>query len=142
MIVNGQAAHELWQDEVRDFTVEWATHPAMLPSARATAVYGPTATGANGSGWSAVGQTAKAFAFYVPAGFSALQSATAQHWSAFPTATANGAIVTASALTGVQATVRLSATGGPGDYLLSARLQTSTDQDLRYAFTARILGII
>lgn len=132
------AQWDFWAGEVLDLTVEWADR--MLSTARSTAVYGPSATGASGSGWSAVGHTASAFDFYVPPGFSALVSATAQHWSAYPTGTANGGVVTSSALTGVQSTVRLSATGAPGSYPISARLRTSSGQEFRHVFTARIQG--
>lgn len=132
------AVRDLWAGEVEDFAFDWDRR--MKYSALASATYSPTATGASGSGWSAVGETAAAFDFYVPAGLTALASATAQFWSAFPMLTANGTTATASALTGVKSVVRLSATGAPGSYLVSARLKTSSGRELRDAFTARIQG--
>ena len=137
-LINAAAVHAFWAGEVLDLDLEWSDR--MRSTAQSTAVYGPSATGTNGSGWSAIGQTASAYTFYVPLGFSALLSATAQNWSAYPTATANGSIVTSSALTGVLSTVRLSATGATGDYPISARLRTSSGQEFRHVFTARIHG--
>lgn len=128
---------DLWAGEVDDFTVDWT--PRMLTDARATGSYGPTATGANGSGWSAAGETASAMEFYVPAGLSAVATGLTQQWSAFVTASATGN-VTASALVGVRSTVRLSATGATGAYGVSARLRTSSGRELREVFTARIQG--
>lgn len=127
----------LWRGEVEDFTFDWS--PRMQYSARGGAAYGVTATGANGSGWSAVGETASAYDFYVPSGLSALASGLAQQWSAYPTASASGS-ASASALVAVRSTVRLSATGAPGVYGVSARLRTSSGRELREVFTARIQG--
>lgn len=128
-----------WRGEVDDVTFDWLHRMGNLGTG---AAYGVTATGINGSGWSAVGETAAEFGFYLMTGLSGLLSGTAQIWSAYPTASAGATAANASAssLVRVESTIRVSATGGPGVYLMSARLRTSSGRDLRDAVTALIVG--
>lgn len=130
---------DFWAGEAIDVPFDWS--PRMRYSAGASALYGTTATGVTGSGWTGVGQTASGFTFYAPAGFSALLSATASYWVSALTASAGGPTSAyASSLTAVHTIVRLSATGAAGSYLVSARLRTSSGQEFRAAVTARIQG--
>lgn len=128
----------LWAGEVEDLTFDWTRR--MLYSARASATFGTTATGTANNGWTGVGETASAFAFYVPAGLSALASGTAQHWSAYLRTSGASGSASASSLVAVQSTVRVSATATAGGYLISARLRTSSGRELRDVVTANIQG--
>jgi hypothetical protein len=131
------AVWDMVSGEVDDFPFDWARR--MQYSANASATYGQTATGQSGSGWSAVGETAAGYAFWVPAGFTAIASASAQFWTAVLALTANGSSATSSALTGIQSYVRMSATGAPGTTgFISAQFRTSSGRILRDGFTARI----
>lgn len=131
---------DLWRGEVEDLTFGW--HVRRMKTSASGYPYGVTATGANGSGWSAIGETASAFTFWIPLGLSALGSGTAQVWSAYSTASAGATAANASAssLIRVESTVRVSATGGAGPYLISARMRTSSGRDLREVVSASIVG--
>lgn len=132
---------DLWQGEVEDISVNWIDRMRFSANGAGSAgAYGVSATGGNGSGWSAIGESASAYTFYVPLGLSALASSLVQMWSSVVTASANGANVTSSALTGVLTNVRLSATGAVGAYPVSARLRTTSGRELREVWTANIVG--
>ena len=128
----------LWAGEVEDLTFDWTRR--MLYSARASATFGTTATGTANNGWTGVGETASAFAFYVPAGLSGIASGTAQQWSAYLRTSGATGSASASSLVAVQSTIRVSATGAVGNYLISARLRTSSGRELRDVVTASIQG--
>lgn len=130
---------DFWAGEVLDVPFDWS--PRMRYSAGTSALYATTATGVSGSGWTGAGQTASSFTIYAPAGFSALLSATAQYWSSALTASAGGPTSAyASSLTALHSFARLSATGGAGSYLVSARMRTSSGVEFRAVVTARIQG--
>jgi hypothetical protein len=111
----------------------------VLYSAGASATYGHTATAANGSGWTAVGQTASSFTWYVPAGLSASAPTTGIYYSAY-LALSGSSSASASSLTAVHTMLRLAATGITANGAVSARLLTSSGQEFRAVWTARIQG--
>lgn len=131
-----------WAGEVEDVSVNWIDRMRYSANGTGSAgAYGVSATGANGSGWSAIGESASSFAFHIPAGWSGLLSSMNMFWGPHVTATANGSIVTSSALTGVTTTLRLSATAAAAlDARFSASLRTSSGRELREVWTGRIQG--